>query len=208
MPSQPLTRRGLARLALLSPFAAATGLTPSPAVAATRGGTLTYGLQTDYLFLDPCNTQQNADIWLSLNIYDTLIQPTLDGKGIQPALAESWTVGADGKTVTLKIRQGVKFADGSPLELSDIKWSLDRASKKETGGGFQFLLSSIQSVETAGTDTVVLHLSQPDPSILEALATFNAGIVPEKLLMAAPGKDLAEKTKNFAERPIAPVPSW
>jgi peptide/nickel transport system substrate-binding protein len=212
MPSRPLTRRSLTRLALLSPFAAATGMAPSPAAAATRGGTLTYGLQTDYLFLDPCNTQQNADIWLSLNIYDTLIQPTLDGAGIQPALAESWTVSEDGKTVTLKIRPGVKFADGSPLELSDIKWSLDRASKKETGGGFQFLLNSIQSVETVGTDTVVLHLSQADPSILEALATFNAGIVPEKLLMAAPGKDLAEKTKNFAERPIGSGPfmvtSW
>ena len=158
------------------------------------------------------NTQQNADIWLSLNIYDTLIQPTLDGVGIQPALAESWTVSADGKTVTLKIRPGLKFADGSPLELSDIKWSLDRASKKETGGGFQFLLNSIQSVEIAGADTVVLHLSQPDPSILEALATFNAGILPEKLLMAAAGKDLAEKSKNFAEHPIGSGPfmvtSW
>jgi peptide/nickel transport system substrate-binding protein len=212
MRSPSLTRRDLTRLALMSPLAAAIGGNASPAAAATRGGTLTYGLQTDYLFLDPVNTQQNADIWLSLNLYDTLIQPTADGAGLQPGLAESWTVGPDGKSVTLKIRPGLKFADGSALELSDIKWSLERASKKETGGGFQFLLNSIQSVESAGTDAVVVHLSQPDPSILEALATFNAGIVSEKLVIAAPGKDLAEKAKNFAERPIGSGPfmvtSW
>jgi peptide/nickel transport system substrate-binding protein len=212
MPSGLLTRRNLARLALLSPFASAAGVVPSPAKAATRGGTLSYGLQADYLFLDPVNTQQNADIWLSLNLYDTLIQPTADGKGIQPGLAESWAVGDDGKTITLKIRSGLKFADGSPLELSDIKWSLGRAANKDTGGGFQFLLSSIASIDSVGTDTVVLHLSHPDPSILQALATFNAGIMPEKLLMAAPGKDLAEKAKNFAEHPIGCGPfmvtSW
>ena len=212
MPSLSLSRRDLARLALMSPFGATIGLNPSPAAAATRGGTLSYGLQADYLFLDPVNTQQNADIWLSLNLYDTLIQPTANGAGLQPGLAESWTVDTDGKTVKLKIRSGLKFADGSPLELSDIKWSLERAANKETGGGFQFLLNSIQTVEMVGNDTVVIHLSQPDPSILEALATFNAGIVPEKLLMAAPGKDLAEKAKNFAQHPIGSGPftvtSW
>lgn len=212
MPPHTMTRRDLARMALLSPFATAVGMAPAHAASVTRGGTLTYGLQIDYLFLDPCNTQQNADIWLSLNLYDTLIQPTLDGKNIQPGLAASWTTAADGKTITLKIRPGLKFADGSPIELSDIKWSLDRASNKATGGGFQFLLSSIASVETAGTDTILVHLSQPDPSILQALATFNAGILSEKLVMAAPGKDLAEKVKNFAERPIGSGPfmvtSW
>ncbi|MGH7154712.1 MAG: ABC transporter substrate-binding protein [Acetobacteraceae bacterium] len=214
MPSPTLTRRDLSRLALLSPFAAAAGLAPSPSHAATptRGGTFSYGLKADYLSLDPVNTIANADIWLSLNLYDTLVQPTLDGAGIEPGLAESWTVSQDGKTVTLKIRPNLKFADGSPLELSDIKWSLDRASNKDIGGGFQFLLNAINTVEIAGTDTIVLHLSRPNPAILEALATFNAGIVPQKLLMTAPGKDLTEKAKNFASKPIGCGPfvvsSW
>jgi peptide/nickel transport system substrate-binding protein len=100
----------------------------------------------------------------------------------------------------------LKFADGSPLQLSDIKWSLDRASNKDTGGDFQFLLGAIQKIDIAGSDTVVLHLAHPDPSILQALATFNAGIMPEKLLMAAPGNDLLEKSKNFADHPIGSGP--
>lgn len=212
MLSRPLTRRTLARLALLSVPAVAAGLEASPAQALTRGGTLTFARAADSLYLDPVHTAQNADIWISLNLYDTLIQPTADGKGIEPGLAESWTVAADGKTVTLKIRPGLKFADGSPLGLSDIKWSLDRASKKETGGDFQFILGAIESIDATGGDTIVLHLAHPDPSILQALATFNAGIMPEKLLMAAQGKDLEEKSKAFADHPIGSGPfvltSW
>ena len=53
-----------------------------PARAATRGGTLVFGRQTDCIYLDPVHTAQNADIWVSLNLYDTLTQPTDDGKNV------------------------------------------------------------------------------------------------------------------------------
>jgi peptide/nickel transport system substrate-binding protein len=209
MPFPTLTRRNFAQLALLT---AATGLTATKAQAATRGGTFTFARAADSLYLDPVHTSQNADIWIALNLYDTLIAPTTDGKGIQPGLAESWTVADGGKTISLKIRPNLKFADGSTLGLSDIKWSLDRASKKETGGDFQFLLSAIDSIEIQGADTIVLHLAHPDPSILQALATFNAGIMSEKLMMATPGADLEEKSKNFADHPVGSGPfvltSW
>ncbi len=183
-----------------------------PAQALTRGGTLVFARQTDCQYLDPVHTAQNADIWISLNIYDTLLQPTADGKGVAPGLAAEHSVSADGKTVTLKLRPGLKFADGSPLLASDAAWSLNRAATKETGGEFRFLLASIASVEAKGDDTVVVNLSRSDPTILQALATFNAGIMPEKLVMAAPGANLEEKSKNFAERPVGSGPfamqSW
>ena len=57
-----------------------------------------------------------------------------------------------------------------------------------------------------GADTVVIHLSHPDPVLLQALATFNAGIMPEKLVMAAPGDTLLDKSKNFAEKPVGSGP--
>ena len=183
-----------------------------PAGAVTRGGTLTFARQVDCIYLDPVHTAQNADIWLSLNIYETLLQPTADGKTVQAALASEWSTSEDGKTVTLKLRPGLKFADGSPIQASDAAWSLNRAATKETGGDFRFLLASVASVEAQGEDTVVVHLAHPDPSILQALATFNAGIMPEKLVMAAPGANLEEKSKSFAEHPIGSGPfqmqSW
>ena len=181
--------------------------------AATRGGTLVFGRAIESQFLDPVHTAQNADIWLSLNLYDTLLLAGSEGKGeVQPGLATGYKVSDDGKTVTLTMRPGIKFADGSPIELSDVKWSLDRARAKDTGGEFAFLLSSIGSVEVQAPDQVILHMAHPDPVITQALATFNAGIMPEKLVMAAPGADLEEKSKNFAEHPIGSGPflmtSW
>lgn len=184
----------------------------SPASAQTRGGTLVFARNQDSLYLDPVHTAQNADIWISLNIYDTLLQPTPDGKGVVPGLASDYAVSEDGKTVTLTLRPDLKFADGSPLGLSDVKWSLDRARAKESGGEFRFLLDSIASVETQGENKVILRLAHPDPALLQALATFNAGIMPEKLVMAAPGTNLEEKSKAFAEHPVGSGPftlaSW
>jgi peptide/nickel transport system substrate-binding protein len=202
--------RSLARLALI--LSALLVAAIHPAMALTRGGTFTFARAMDSIYLDPVHTAQNADIWISLNLYDTLIQPTVDGKGLQPGLAESYALADDGKSVSLKLRPGLKFADGSTLELSDVKWSLDRARNKDTGGEFAFLLESIASIETQSPDTVILNLARPDPVILQALATFNAGIMSEKLLMAAPGANLEEKSKNFADKPIGSGPfvltSW
>ena len=197
------------RHAIAALLAAALAL---PAQAATRGGTLVFGRAIESQYLDPVHTAQNADIWLALNLYDTLLQPSADGKTVEPGLAQSWKVSDDGKTLTFTMRPGLKFADGSPLLPSDVKWSLDRARTKASGGEFQFLLASIESVDASGDDTVVLHMAHADPVILQSLATFNAGIMPEKLLMAAPGATLDEKSKAFADHPVGSGPfllkSW
>src|SRR5260221_4117069 len=183
-----------------------------PAPAANRGGTLVFARAIDSQFLDPVHTAQNADIWISLNLYDTLLLASADGKSAEPGLAAAYKVSEDGKTLTFTMRPGLKFADGSPLLVNDVEWSLDRARSKEEGGEFGFLLASIESIDIQGSDTVVLHMKHPDPTILQALATFNSGIMSEKLLMAAPGATLLEKSKAFAEHPIGSGPfmlaSW
>jgi peptide/nickel transport system substrate-binding protein len=182
------------------------------AEAATRGGTFVFGASADCIFLDPVYEQQNPDIWFAMNVYDTLLQPSADGKTLQPGLASSYVVSQDGRTVTLTLRRGIRFGDGSPIEPSDVKFSLDRGRSREEGGNYYFLLSSLDSVEIAGAEQVVLHLKHPDPAILQVLASFYTGIVPEKLLQAAPGANLREKAKAFAERPIGSGPymmtSW
>lgn len=175
----------------------------------TRGGNFRFGVQADVVFLDPVFTQQNPDIWVSLNIYDTLIQPSIDGQGLEPGLASSYELAPDAKSVSLTLRPGIKFADGSPIELSDVKFSLERA---RVSGEFKFLLETIESVEITPPDKIVIKLKEPSPAILSALATFNAGIVSEKLLKAAPGNTIEEKAQAFAEKPIGSGPfmvkSW
>jgi peptide/nickel transport system substrate-binding protein len=70
----------------------------SVALGVERGGVLKYGRYADSLFLDPVLNDANVDIWILSNLYDTLLLPTDDGKGVQPGLASEWKV-ADDATV-------------------------------------------------------------------------------------------------------------
>lgn len=174
------------------------------ALAVTRGGTLVYGRYADSLFLDPVLNDANLDIWILTNLYDTLLQPTADGKGVQPGLASAYTVAPDGKSMKLTLRSGLKFADGSALSAQDVKWSLDRA-RNPNNGAWNGSLASIVSVDASG-NSVTLNLKRPDPTLPAALATFNAAIMPQKLFEAAAGKNDAEKAKAFAEKPVGSGP--
>ena len=182
----------------------AVGITTAEA-ATVPGGKMIYARRADSLFLDPVLNDANVDIWVLTNLYDTLIIPSNDGKSLTPGLATEWGASADGKTFTLKLRSGVKFADGTPLTLDDVIWSLTRASNQKEGI-WSFLLASVDSVEGKGDDTIVLHLKNADPSLPAALATFNSAILPHKLFEAAAGATEDEKAKAFAEHPIGTGP--
>ena len=156
------------------------------ALAVERGGDLTFGRYADSLLLDPVWNDANVDIWIFTNLYDTLIRSSPDGKGLEPGLATEWTVSDDGTEVTLTLREGVKFADGSDMTAEDVKWSLDRARNPENGI-WNGLIGSIGSVEIADPQTIVLKLKNPDPTIIPALAVFNTAIMPKALYEAEPG---------------------
>ncbi len=203
-----LTRR--ATMALGASFAAvpALGLPGSAhaaAIAPVRGGKMIYGRYADSLFLDPVLTDANVDIWVMNNLYDTLLSPTDDGLGLQPGLATKWALSDAGKTITLTLRPDVKFANGTPMQASDVKWSLDRC-RNPKNGPWPDLVASIDSVEIASPTSVVLKLKHADPSLLAALATFNTGIMPQALFEAAPGDTDEAKSKVYSLKPIGTGP--
>ncbi len=179
--------------------------------AATRGGKLIYARYADSLWLDPVFNDANVDIWVLTNLYDTLLQPTADGKGVSPGLATAYQVSDDGLTFTLTLRQGTKFSDGSPITADDVKGTLERA-RNPKNGIWNFILESVDSVEIKSPDTVALHLKHADPTLAAGLATFNTAIMPQKLFEAAPGATDEEKAKAFAEHPVGSGPfmfdSW
>jgi peptide/nickel transport system substrate-binding protein len=203
-----LTRRGAMGLAAGAALAASV---PAPAGAAApatkpvRGGKLVFGRYADSLFLDGVQTELNVDIWVLCSIYDTLLLPTSDGLGLKAGLATKWDWSDGGKTLTVALRQGVKFSDGTPLTADDVKWSIDRARDPKEGA-WNSLLGSVDSVNIADPATIVFKLKHPDPTLLPVLATFNTGILPSKKFMAAAGTTLDEKAKAFAEKPIGSGP--
>jgi len=83
-------------------------------------------------------------------------------QSVEPRLAESWIVTADGKTVVFKLRGGLQFSDGSSLTSRDVAWSIRRVLLKATDAPVaeEFLSPSGVIVETPDAKTVVVHLPQ------------------------------------------------
>lgn len=198
----------LARTALAA--AILVGVNAS-ADAVERGGTLIYGRYADSLFLDPVRNDANVDIWILSNLYDTLILPTDDGKGLKPGLAKEWKLADDGMSLSVTLRDGLKFSDGSPITSEDVQWSLKRAANPDNGI-WSFLIASIDDVAIVDDKTVVLKLKHPDPAIVAALTVFNTQIMPKKAFEAAAGSTDEEKAKNYSEHPVSSGPfvlqSW
>ena len=83
----------------------------------------------------------------------------------QPAghLAESWEA-VDPKTYVYKIRQGVKFTDGTPLTAEDVAFSMNRHRDPKVASGLAGFLLSVESIEVTGDHEVTVKLSKPDAS--------------------------------------------
>ncbi len=202
--SLSLTRRRM--LAASAGFASLATLNIGEANAApVRGGKMIYARYADSLELDPVWTDANVDIWVASSIYETLLFPTPDGLGVLPGIATGWAYSDGGKTLSLTLRSGVKFSDGTAMTAEDVKFSLDRA-RNPKNGAWNEMLGSIDSVEIASADVVLLKLKRPDPTLLPALAMFNTGILPKKPYEATPGADDHAKAKAFAEKTLGTGP--
>ncbi|MCX5919337.1 MAG: ABC transporter substrate-binding protein, partial [Deltaproteobacteria bacterium] len=88
-------------------------------------------------------------------------------------LAESWTISADSKTYTFKIRKGVKFHDGSLLTSKDIKASYDRIVFPPTGivSARKAFYDVVEKIEAPDDHTVVFRLKRPSASFMISLAS-------------------------------------
>jgi peptide/nickel transport system substrate-binding protein len=188
----------------LTKFTVAAGLlvgASSAALAVERGGVMTYGRYADSLFLDPVLQDANVDIWILSNLYDTLLLPTDDGKGVQPGLATDWKLADDGLSLTLTPRDGIvlrRVADhGGGCAV--VAEAAPRRRSRHLG----FLLGSVQDVVVDDPKTVTIKLKNPDPAIVPALTVFNTQIMQKKAFEAAPGATDEEKAKAYAEHPIS-----
>lgn len=117
--------------------------------------------------VDPAVGSDDASSTALSNLYDTLVFPTTDG-GVEPWLAESWESSEDGLTWTFKIKEGVKFHDGSDLLASDVAYSMNRLLA--VGEGFAYLFVDVIDSATAVDDyTVEFKLAQPNGLFLPSL---------------------------------------
>ena len=110
------------------------------------------------------------------NLYEGLARVMEDGS-VQPLLAESWTVSDDQKTYTFKLRQGVKFHDGSPFDCSTVKFSYERAVAPDSTNAQKGLFEPIEKTECPDPATAVVTLTRPASNFLFNMAWGDAVMV-------------------------------
>lgn len=151
------------------------------ALAQDSGNTLIMARAADTTGLDPHTQTAFASLRLLELVYEPLV--TLDANlNIVPALAESWTFADDAMTLTMNLRQGVKFHDGSDFTAADVVASFNRILNEETGAAARANYLSIASMDTPDDYTVVFNLSVADVPLLAAMASVNASIVPSEVI--------------------------
>ena len=95
-------------------------------------------------------------------------------ESIVPDLATSWSWSADNKTLTFKLRHGVKWHDGKPFTAADVKCTWDAVAGKRDAGWRrnprQAWFSNLQEIVVEGEDQVSFRLTRPQPSFLHFFA--------------------------------------
>src|SRR5262245_32571099 len=92
---------------------------PAGAVEPKRGGTLTVGLAQDPPIVDPIRTGSFTERQFATPVYEALFDIDAEGQAV-PFLAESYTVSDDAKVWRVKLRPGIKFHDGTPLDADAV----------------------------------------------------------------------------------------
>ena len=138
---------------------------------------LVLGIVLEPPHLDPTASAAAAvDEVVYANVFEGLTRIGPDGQ-VMPGLAENWDISEDGKTYTFKLRNGVKFHDGSGFDAEDVKFSLDRARAEDSTNAQKGLFSAIDSVEVVDPSTVKVTLKQPQGAFLYNMGWGDAVIV-------------------------------
>ncbi|SMC25959.1 peptide/nickel transport system substrate-binding protein [Desulfacinum hydrothermale DSM 13146] len=162
--------------------------------AGTPPDTLVVGVSSDIHLLDPAVSSDNYDWRQIYPCYDRLVKyKVVNGQGsteVEPMAAESWQVSEDGRVWTFKIRKGIRFDDGTPLDARAVKFSFERVLK--IGKGPADNLGAIQTVDVVDDYTVKITLKNPFGPFLQTLATDAASIVNPAVMKNEKGGDLAQ----------------
>jgi len=177
-------------------------VTPTPEPTATplsgpvSGGTLRFGMRGDFDDMSPHSLKWTM-FPVRAQLYDTLIRYDHDVQA-HPRLAESWEISDDGLTVTIKLRQGVKFHNGRELVAEDLVKNIEFAQDPETCLHMCAASRKIESSEAIDDYTFVLHYAEVDTGWMDFLDDFFI-IAPESMdnLKTAPIGTGPFKFKEF-----------
>ncbi|MFQ6159689.1 ABC transporter substrate-binding protein [Sinorhizobium meliloti] len=184
----------LFRSAIALAALAFAGAAAAPAAAQTPPDVLVVGQIAEPQSLDPHTVTATNDFRILVNVYDGLVRFKDGTLEVEPALAESWEISDDGKTYTFKLRQGVKFHDGSDFDAEAVKFNFDRMLKKDhpfyDTGPFplSFNFASVEAVNVLDEHKVEFRLSEAFAPFLSNLA-YPTGLIVSPAAVEKHGKE-------------------
>ncbi|HYC49136.1 MAG TPA: ABC transporter substrate-binding protein [Burkholderiales bacterium] len=155
-------------------IAAALFAAAGAAHAQKRGGELKFGVSAEPPNYDCHANSSFAFVHPVRPHYSTLLEfDPANYPKVRGDLAQSWTVSKDGLTYTFKLKQNVKFHDGSAFSSADVKASYDRIRNPPQGvvSLRKAAYADIESIDTPDANTVVFKLKAPNAAMLSLLAS-------------------------------------
>src|SRR6476646_6228085 len=170
--------------------------------------TLVVSIAADPTGLDPEAVLNNTSGFVMATIYDGLIRYKPGTVEVEPGLAQSWDVSADGLTYTFHLRSGVKYQDGTPFNAPALIATLDRQLKKSdpdyigNSGPVEnladFTYGAVASYREINDSTVEFKMKEPSAALLASLAMVWNGVVSPTAA--------AKYGKDFRNHPVGSGP--
>jgi peptide/nickel transport system substrate-binding protein len=152
--------------------------------------TLIFARGADTQKLDPADVDDGESVKVLANVCEGLVRFKLGTAEIEPCLATSWTFSPDGLTYTFKLRKGVRFQDGTPLDANSAAFSFLRQMdknhpahlKQATFAYWSAMYSMVESVKALDADTLEFRLRQPHAPFLANLTDFPVFLISPKFI--------------------------
>jgi peptide/nickel transport system substrate-binding protein len=158
---------------------------PAPRTAGTRGGRIVLRLTSPPNTFNYLMAADEAGLVATLYLLGSRLV-SFDHSTLEftPGLAESWTMGDDGRTVDIVLRDGLKFSDGHPLTTDDVIFTLQAIYDKRTGSpAFRdSMLVNGKEIETKRVDGRNLQFIFPEPVAKADNYLDNLVILPKHVL--------------------------
>ncbi|MEO6156324.1 MAG: ABC transporter substrate-binding protein [Ilumatobacteraceae bacterium] len=184
-----LSRSAIAVGAALALLLAACSSSKSSSTASTPGtgatgkqAALIIARGMDINSLDPSRSYCDTCQIFMTAVYETLIGLDKDNKTLVPRLAASWSGNSAQTEFTFKLDPKAKFADGSPVTSTDVKFSWERL--KALKGASSYLVGSIDTIDATDPTTVKVTLSAANSAFLAQVNASYLGIMNSKVAQA------------------------
>src|SRR5947209_3105123 len=147
----------------------------------SASGTLTIGTTDKVTTIDPAGSYDNGSFAVETQVYPFLVDTPYGSPDVKPSIATSASFTAPTE-YTVKLKPGLKFANGHDLTSSDVKFTFDRMLKINDPNGPASLLGNLAGTDATDPTTVVFHLRVANDQTFAQVLGTNAGpIVDEQV---------------------------